>query len=288
MNFKTIYKSAILAAMTAAVLTSCVKDDLYDTPHPESGTLTVSADWTDKGNGIDTPAKWNIAIGDYYGEETETAHKPDYMFEPGDYSLLAWNTAEGISVSGTTATATYSSGQLGWLFTHTQPITIARDRDHIFTASMHQQVHLLTIMLDIEGDAADRITGIDADLTGVASSLDFARNEHGDPVAVGMTFRKSEQSGARSGGVARWVATKRLLGVAGASQQFSAVIRFADGNPQAVTVNSDLTADLKDFNSGKTIPVTLDGKLVVVPTQSGVTATIQKWESLDDWNVDAF
>lgn len=288
MNFKTIYKSSILAAMTAAVLTSCVKDDLYDTPHPESGKLSVSADWSDKGEGIDTPAKWNIAIGDYYGEETETTHKPDYMFEPGDYSLLAWNTAEGISVSGTTATATYTYGQIGWLFTHARPITIARDRDHIFMASMHQQVHLLTIVLDIEGDASDRITGIDADLTGVASSLDFAQNEHGTPVAVGMTFRKSEQPGARSGGVARWVATKRLLGVAGASQQFSAVIRFADGNPQAVTVNSDLTADLKDFNSGKTIPVTLDGKLVVVPTQSGVTATIQKWESLDDWNVDAF
>ena len=28
-----------------AILTSCVMDDLYDTPHPDYGKIAVTADW---------------------------------------------------------------------------------------------------------------------------------------------------------------------------------------------------------------------------------------------------
>lgn len=288
MNFKTTYKAVLLAALTATTLASCVKDDLYDTPHPDSGRVTVNADWSARGDGIDVPETWNVSIGDYAGEETEAIHTPDHFFAPGAYTLFAWTPAAGIVVNGSTALATYSREPIGWLFTHTQPIHIERDCNHTFTAAMRQQVHVLTLALDVQGDATDRITGIDADLTGVASSLDFADGTHGSPVTINMTFKKSESPASRSGESNRWVATKRLLGVAGVSQQFTGVIRFANGNPQPLVVSSDLTSDLADFNSGKTVPVTLDGRLVITPTESGVTATIEKWELIDDWNVDAF
>ena len=40
--------------MAAAVLlSSCVKDTLYDTPHPDYGKIAVTADWSARGEGID-------------------------------------------------------------------------------------------------------------------------------------------------------------------------------------------------------------------------------------------
>ena len=52
--------------MAAAVLfSSCVKDTLYDTPHPDYGKIAVTADWSARGEGIDIPATWTVTMGDY-------------------------------------------------------------------------------------------------------------------------------------------------------------------------------------------------------------------------------
>ena len=45
-----------MMGMAAAVLlSSCVKDTLYDTPHPDHGKIAVTADWSARGEGIDIP-----------------------------------------------------------------------------------------------------------------------------------------------------------------------------------------------------------------------------------------
>lgn len=51
---KTICKIMAVAAI-ALSLTSCVKDELYDTPHPDYGRITVSADWTERGESVPAP-----------------------------------------------------------------------------------------------------------------------------------------------------------------------------------------------------------------------------------------
>ena len=35
---------------------------------------------------------------------------PDHLFDPGSYTLAVWNPAEGITVSGTTATVAAATG----------------------------------------------------------------------------------------------------------------------------------------------------------------------------------
>lgn len=88
-----------MMGMTAAVLlSSCVKDTLYDTPHPDYGKITVTADWSACGEGINTPATWTVTMGDYTGTETSATHAPDHLFAPGSYTLAVWNPAEGITV----------------------------------------------------------------------------------------------------------------------------------------------------------------------------------------------
>ena len=70
----TRYIPILAAAATALLTASCVKDTLYNTPHPNHGKITVTADWSTRGEGIDIPATWTIAMGDYTGTETAATH----------------------------------------------------------------------------------------------------------------------------------------------------------------------------------------------------------------------
>ena len=267
--------------MTAAVLlSSCVKDELYDTPHPDTGKITVTADWTDRGDGVDIPAEWTVTMGNYTGTESGETHAPDYLFEPGNYTLVAYNTPENIIVSGTTATVapetgngTYISHAPGWLFTSVQEVSVEADTDYELTAAMHQQVRQLTLVIEPTGDAADRIESIEGSLSGAAGTLDFATGTYGAASDVALHFTKITE-GEDAG---KWTATVRLLGITGDTQRLTATLTYADGNPADTGLESDLTAALADFNSDKTVPLTLDGE-AVVPDEAGVTATIDDWQ----------
>ena len=103
MKTNSIYKTSLLAAALLLAATSCVKDELHDTP-------TVTADWTDRGDGVDTPAEWTVTMDGYTGTETEATHAPDYLFNPGSYTLAAYNTPENITISGTIATVAIRAG----------------------------------------------------------------------------------------------------------------------------------------------------------------------------------
>lgn len=284
----------ILAAAAAALLTaSCVKDTLYNTPHPGHGKITVTADWSARGEGIDIPATWTIAMGDYTGTETTATHAPDHLFAPGSYTLVAWNPAEGITVSGTTATVATASGSQttgsfidnapGWFFTHAEQVSIEKDTDYELTAVMRQQVRELTLVIKPAGDAADRIESIEGTLSGAAGTLDFATGTHGTPSEVELHFTKITE-GDDAG---KWMATVRLLGIAGDAQRLTATLTYTDGNPQPTSLNSDLTSALNSFNDGKTAPLTLGGTLAETPGEAGFTGEITDWETVDGGGVDA-
>lgn len=293
---KTDFRLWSIMAIFAAVasFTSCVKDELFDTPHPDHGKITVTADWTARGEAVPEPDRWTVTMGDYTGEETEAVHAPEVLFEPGEYTLAAWSHADNITVSGTTATVAAASGNWdgagafihhapGWLHTSVQQVTIEKDRVHAFTAAMTQQVRELTIVIEPKGDAAVRITGIDAYLTGAAGTLDFSNGTHGSPANVELVFRKITE-GADAG---KWTATVRMLGVTGTEQRLKGSIRFADDNPKPVALDSDLTEALSGFNTGKTEEMTLGGTLVEMPTEAGFTAEINDWQQADGGNTDA-
>ena len=269
------------------LLPSCVEDELHDTPHPDTGSIAVTADWTQRGEEVDVPASWTVAIGDYTGEETGTVHAPDRLFPPGSYTLAAYNIPEGITVSGTTATVAADGGFItstpGWLFTSVQEVAIEADTDYELTAVMHQQVRQLTLVIEPAGDAADRIETIVGTLSGAAGTLDFATGTHGTPSEVELHFTKITE-GDDAG---KWMATVRLLGIAGNAQRLTATLTYTDGNPQPTSLNSDLTATLDDFNDGKTSPLTLGGTIAETPGEAGFTGEITDWETVDGGGVDA-
>lgn len=275
-----------IIGMAALTLTGCVKEELFDTPHPGKGSITVTADWSARGEGIATPESWNLSMGDYHGTETAATHAPDHLFEPGSYSLVAWNPATDISVSGTTASVTSTadgciSGELGWLFTSVQDVTIEADRDHAFTAAMQQQVRQLTLTIRLTGDAAERVEGISGRLSGVAGTMDFASDTYSAPSDVALNFTKITQ-GENAGA---WTATVRLLGITGESQQLTGGITYAGDNLPSTPIASDMTALLAGLNGNKTVPLSLACDLET-PTQAGVTATIIDWEVQEEVNAD--
>lgn len=288
MKTTTRYTTTMLTLALLLTLGGCVKDELHDTPHPDTGSIAVTADWTGRGEGVDIPAEWTVTMGDYTGTETGATHSPDYLFAPGSYTLAVYNPADGITVSGTTATVAAADGSFitgipGWLFTSVQAVAIAADTDYSLTAVMHQQVRELTLMIEPAGDAADRIESIGGTLSGAAGTLDFATGTHGTPSEVKLHFTKIT-SGDDAG---KWTATVRLLGIAGDAQRLTATLTYTDGNPQPTSLISDLTAALDGFNDGKTAPLTLGGTLAETPAEAGFTGEITGWETVDGGNVDA-
>lgn len=281
--------------LTALLLSSCVKDTLYDTPHPDHGMISVTADWSARGEGIDIPATWTVTMGDYTGTETSATHAPDHLFDPGSYTLAVWNPAEGITVSGTTATVAAATGNdavagafisnaPGWLFTSVQQVLIEKDTDYPLTAAMKQQVRELTLVVEPTGDAAGRITEIVAHLTGAAGTLDFATDTYGAASNVVLPFTKITE-GNDAG---KWKATVRLLGVTGTEQLLTGEIRYADGNPTPTTLKSDLTEALAAFNTGKGESLTLGGTLVETPEETEFSGfEITGWETVEGGDASA-
>ena len=284
----TRYTTTILSLALLLTLGGCVKDELHDTPHPDTGKVTVTADWADRGEGVDIPASWHIAMGDYAGTETGATHSPDYLFNPGSYTLAVYNIPEGITVSGTTAAVAAADGGCivntpGWIFTSVQEVAIEADTDYSLTAIMQQQVRELTLMIEPAGDAAERIESIEGTLSGAAGTLDFATGTHGTPSEVKLHFTKITD-GNDAG---KWTATVRLLGIAGDAQRLTATLTYTDGNPQPTSLNSDLKAALDGFNDGKTSPLTLGGTIAETPGEAGFTGEITDWETVDGGGVDA-
>ena len=286
---KTIYiiRYCVAAALTLAA-TSCVKDELHDTPHPDYGKITVTADWSDRGEGVDIPAEWTVTMGDYTGTETGATHSPDYLFKPGGYTLAAYNTPEGITISGTTAAVNAADGGCivntpGWLFTSVQEVAIEADTDYELTAVMRQQVRQLTLVIEPTGDAAERIESIEGTLSGAAGTLDFATGTYGTPSEVELRFTKI----TKGDDAGKWMATVRLLGIAGNLQRLTATLTYTDGNPQPTALESDLTTALDGFNDGKTAPLTLGGTIAETPGEAGFTGEITDWETVDGGGVDA-
>ena len=288
---KTIFTTRYsVAAAFTLLLASCVKDNLYNTPHPDTGKITVTADWSNHGDGVDIPAEWTVTMGDYTGTETGETHTPDYLFEPGNYTLAAYNTPENITISGTTATVvqetgngTYISNAPGWLFTSVQEVTVEADTDYELTATMLQQTRELTLVIEPTGDAADRIESIEGSLSGAAGMLDFATGTYGAASDVALHFIRITEGGDAG----KWTATVRLLGITGNTQTLTATLTYADGNPADTSLESDLTAALADFNADKTVSLTLGGTIAETPTEAGIEADITNWEKIDGGGVDA-
>lgn len=272
----------ITAVGAALLLSSCDKKEPdYNTSHPDHGKITLTADWSNIGTDIVKPANYDISVAGYTCTLSGDNNTLDKLFDPGTYTGLAWNQAENMTVSGTTASvAAIITNDLHpnplvnnmpeWLFTAcNNSVVVEKDKHHQYTATMQQQVRELTLVIEPTGGTVDRIERIEGYLSGVAGTMNIDKGTHDTPSHVALTFVKGNDG--------KYSATVRLLGIAGEQQKLTATLSFTGGNPSNQTIESDLHTVLTDFNADKKTPLTLGAKAVETITEVGFEATITAW-----------
>lgn len=289
-NLSGICKLLIFAAVCQS-FGSCVKDDLHNTPHPDKGAVRVTTDWTGRSEEAVQPENYLLRIGEESQEVTAETNTFKSLLAPGTYRLLAYNTPEGVSVTGNTATVdTKDDGTLtpqpGYLFSAGKELDVAADDTLKITLPMQQYIRCLTLTLQLAEGDKERIAGTAATLTGIAHSLDLTTGEQ----TAGQTrrtvapeFRFGTVTPTRAEGKPALAAMLRLMGVITSERQtLTLAVTLTDGSVQ--TIRTDLTEMLKDFGGTDRKPLTLDA-LLNLPTASSMGGTITGWTEVDNGDI---
>ena len=270
--------TAVLAAISLA---SCVKDELYNTPHPDSGAVVVTADWSDRNSDADIPQAYILSIDGQEQEVNKETNILNRLLSAGKYTLAAYNKPDQVTVANNTASVNATSAKHinpmpGYLFASVQDINVVADDTLRVTARMKQLIRRLNLELTAtEGDYS-RVQSATATLSGVASVADMATGERSAAAQVTNTFRQDGN---------KFTLFFRLLGIVTTEAQTLTVdITFNNGDTQQIV--SDVTESMKNFNN-EAEPIKLKGNLLL-PVEATVTgATITGWNEVDGGTGDA-
>lgn len=278
---KTIYTTRYgFAAVLVFLLASCVKDELHNTPHPDQGVVSVSVDYPQGAEEDD----YTVEVDGKPLDEGGNASDP---LTPGEHTVLVYNTPEGFTVTdgiayvervdGTRALTDLIDPLPETLYSGTKTVTVVADDTLHLDLSVAQRTRDLRLELTVTEGDPERIASITGILSGVAGAYDL-RGEtlYGEAVSTAPAFTRNGD---------KIEADLRLLGTMGGAQVLTLRLSFLNGNPQDITIESDLTEQLADFNLG-TGTITLDGELHT-PTEAGVEAAIMDWKVVDGGSVDA-
>lgn len=277
-------KSAVICLICVIcvpwLLASCVKDELHDTPHPDQGVVSVSVDYPQGAEDDD----YTVEVDGKPLDGGDTASNP---LTPGEHTVLVYNTPEGFTVTDgiayvermddTRALADLIDPLPETLYSGIKTVTVVTDDTLHLDLSVVQRTRDLRLELTVTEGDPERIAAITGTLSGVAGAYDL-RNEtlYGEAVSTAPVFTRNGD---------KVEADLRLLGTMGDRQTLTLRLSFLNGNPQDITIESDLTEQLAGFNLG-TGTITLDGELHT-PTEAGVEAAIMDWKVVDGGSVDA-
>ena len=279
-----IYNVAIVvAAVFAFSLTSCKKDKVFNTPHPDKGALVVTADFSRRSESCPVPQEYALAIGSEESCTVPTGQPFCHpaLFLPGNYTLTAYSagdkmTTEGGNIRIDTLSASIIDAMPGYLFAVRQEITVIQDDTLRVRLPMAQRTRDLHFELTVTEGDPERIAGITGRLDGVLGVFDLATQcLLTDRFAVEPDFTRSGD---------KVTADARLLGVAGSGLTFTLDLAFTDGRTQHIV--NDLTELLAGFNADDmSVPLTVRGNLLT-PISAGFMATVTDWEVGEKENVE--
>lgn len=280
----------LIFALATLQLNGCAKDDRHNTPHPDRGAVRITTDWSGRSSDASVPGSHTLRIGEESQEVTAETNTFKILLAPGCYRLLAYNTPEGVSVTGNTATVdTKDDGTLtpqpGYLFSAGKELDVAADDTLKVTLPMQQHIRSLTLTLQLAEGDKERIAGTTATLTGIAHSLDLVTGEQttgqtGQTVAP--EFKLSTVTPTRAEGKPALAALLRLMGViTGERQTLTLTVILKDGSVQ--TLVTDLTDLLKGF--GGTMEALRLDALLNLPVAGDMGGTITGWKEVDNGDI---
>lgn len=277
----------LIFALVTLQLTGCAKDDRHNTPHPDRGAVRITTDWSGRSSDASVPGSHTLRIGSESQEVTAETNTFKSLLAPGSYRLLAYNSPEGVSITGNTATVnTKDDGMLtpqpGVLFSAAKELDVAADDTLKVTLPMQQHIRSLTLTLQLAEGDKERIAGTTATLTGIAHSLDLVTGEQttgqtGQTVAP--EFKLSTVTPTRAEGKPALAAMLRLMGViTGERQTLTLTVSLKDGSVQ--TLVTDL---LKGF--GGTMDALRLDALLNLPVAGDMGGTITGWKEVDNGDI---
>lgn len=292
METNKITSRAALFCGVALMLTSCVKDDIYNTPHPSQGAIVITTDWSSRADQAVQPVSYTLRVSGQSGQSDEQPVKGNTnifhsLLAPAAYELLVYNTPEAITVTGDVATiASTDENNIealpGYLFSATQTLDVVKDDTLFVTVGMLQHIRQLTLVLKLKEGDHDRITSLNATLSGIASSINLATGAWASPTGVSLSpvFEKTEEKD----GTPTLTATIRLLGIIAEEKQ-ELSIAVALNNQSVYTIKTDLTEVLQKCFDDSMTPLVL-GANFDLPSQGDFSGNINSWNSVEGGHVD--
>ena len=292
METNKITSRAALCCGVALMLTSCVKDDIDNTPHPSQGAIVITTDWSSRADQAVQPVSYTLRVSGQSGQSDEQPVKGNTnifhsLLAPAAYELLVYNTPEAITVTGDVATiASTDENNIealpGYLFSATQTLDVVKDDTLFVTVGMLQHIRQLTLVLKLKEGDHDRITSLNATLSGIASSINLATGAWASPTGVSLSpvFEKTEEKD----GTPTLTATIRLLGIIAEEKQ-ELSIAVALNNQSVYTIKTDLTEVLQKCFDGSMTPLVL-GANFDLPSQGDFSGNINSWNSVEGGHVD--
>ena len=292
METNKITSRAALFCGVALMLTSCVKDDIDNTPHPSQGAIVITTDWSSRADQAVQPVSYTLRVSGQSGQSDEQPVKGNTnifhsLLAPAAYELLVYNTPEAITVTGDVATiASTDENNIealpGYLFSATQTLDVVKDDTLFVTVGMLQHIRQLTLVLKLKEGDHDRITSLNATLSGIASSINLATGAWASPTGVSLSpvFEKTEEKD----GTPTLTATIRLLGIIAEEKQ-ELSIAVALNNQSVYTIKTDLTEVLQKGFDGSMTPLVL-GANFDLPSQGDFSGNINSWNSVEGGHVD--
>lgn len=288
-NYSTILEGLFLCS--TLMLGSCVKDTLYNTPHPDKGAVVVSTDWSGRSSEAVKPTSYLLRIGEEEQTVSEDINTFKSLLTPSTQKLLVYHGADGIIINGTTASVnTLEDGSLnpmpGYLFSSYKEITIPTDDTLRVAMPMKQHIRQLVLMLELKEGDEKIIAGTSAIVTGIAPSVDLTTGEINATSGrtVNPVFTISSAPIIRAAGVPTLAAAMRIFGIMTAEkQELSIAVALTNGTVQTIT--TDLTDYLKNFGNGEMETLVLDATLSL-PPEVGMTATISDWNTVNNGDIN--
>ena len=281
---KTIYtvRYCVAAALLLAA-TSCVKDELHNTPHPDRGAVTVSL------TGLAADGEYVLDIDGQTADITGSSFTFPDLLTPGTYSLVVYNRAEGFTFDGRMAQVHTEDGKTradgvsiiplpGYLKTASREITVTADDTLHLTPAPQQRVRDLHIEFTVTQGRPELIQTVTGTLSGIAGAFDMeAEQTTGEPASTAVAFTRDGD---------KLTADARLLGTMGAAQTLVLDIAFVDGGRTQQT-EVDLTEALADFNSDMTTAYRVTGTLETPVGMEEGKGEITGWETVEGGDASA-
>lgn len=259
-------------AISALLLASCVKDEVYNTSHPDKGAVSIHVNLP-QGMG-----DYTVEIDGQSVQGSGATIVYPTLLSPGEHNLLMYNHPDGLTIADgiarVNATAiTQSNGNAilpipGCFYSASTTCTVtADDTVHIELDPLRRMRDLHFELTVAEGDP-ERIASVEGVLSGIAGTYTLAtESPGGEPMTTAPAFTRDGN---------RVTADAHLLGTAGETQILVLTLHFTDGKVQ--TIENDLTEMLRTFHTDMQTPLKISGTLLTPTAANPDTATITDWQ----------